>query len=219
MGSIRNMSASNQMPMNLAKQLGAGGITEILSVLWRGYDELHKANLIIANMSENTITQEWTLRVQEIWYSENRASRISVQLAPASQHEDCTRAKAKGQPPTIDFCFRTWGINERYFGAECKNLYAHDKMSIKRYVSTGVGNYINGRYGSMSTVSSLVGYVLSGKIPEIVDELRNEIDKSSLRSNISRDMGSSDPQYKSSHIRTLDGKAIRIYHLFFDFVT
>lgn len=217
MSSIRNISASNPMPIDLAKELGAGGITELLSVLWQGYDELHSANLVTVDMSENTITQEWTLRVQELWYRENRAARLSVKLAPAPQHEDGTLAKKKGQLPTIDFCFRTWGINDRYFGAECKNLYDHDNEHIKRYVDTGVCNYTSGRYGSKSSVSSLVGYVLSGKIPKIVDELRNEMKRTSPRSNISRDMKSTDPQYRSSHIRTLDGSVITIYHLFFDF--
>ena len=99
-----------------------------------------------------------------------------------------TMSKQKGQAPTIDFCFRTWSIDESYFGAECKNLYAHNKAYTERYVDTGVCNYTSGRYGSKSSVSSLVGYVLFGKIPEIVDELRCEIAKTSPRSNISRDI-------------------------------
>jgi len=217
MSSIRNISSSNSMPIDLAKQLGAGGIAELLSIMWQGYDELHKAKLITPDMRENAITQEWTLRVQEIWYTENRAARISVHLAPDKQHEDYTMSKQKGQAPTIDFCFRTWAIDESYFGAECKNLYAHNKIYTERYVNTGICNYTSGRYGSKSSASSLVGYILSGKIPEIVDELRCEIAKSSPRSNISRDISSTDPQFKSSHIRTLDGEVITIYHLFFDF--
>ncbi len=217
MSSIRNISASTPMPVDLAKHLGTGGIAELLSVLWRGYDELHKANCITSDMSENTITQEWALWVQSIWYSENRAARIAICLAPATQYEDCTLAKTKGSPPTIDFCFRSWDLNASYFGAECKNLYDHDKAHIERYVSTGVRNYTSGRYGSKSSVSSLVGYILSGKIPEIVDELKNEMVKTSPRQNITRDMSSIDPQYKSVHLRTWDSRIITIYHLFFDF--
>lgn len=217
MSSIRNFSAATPMPVDLAKELGAGGVAELLSVLWRGYAELYKANCITPNMAENTITQEWALRVQAIWYREDRAARINILLDPATQHEDRTVAKAKGSPPTIDFCFRSWDLNASYFGAECKNLYDHDKAHIERYVNTGVCNYTEGRYGSKSSASSLVGYILSGKIPEIVDELRNEIAKTSPRLNISRDMSVADPQYKSEHLRTLDGEIITIYHLFFDF--
>lgn len=217
MSSIRNVSAATPMPVDLAEKLGAGGVAELLSVLWRGYDELCKANCITPDMAENTITQEWALRVQAIWYRVDRAARLNIVLEPAKQHEDYTLAKVKGSPPTIDFCFRSWDLNASYFGAECKNLYDHDKAHIERYVKTGVCNYTSGRYGSKSSVSSLVGYVLSGEISEIVDELRNEVAKTSPRLNISRDVGSTDPQYKSEHLRTLDGEIITIYHLFFDF--
>lgn len=48
------------MPIDLAKQLGAGGITELLSVMWQGYDELHKTKLITPDMHENAITQEFS---------------------------------------------------------------------------------------------------------------------------------------------------------------
>ena len=205
------------MPKDLAKQLGGGGIAELLSVLWKGYDKAHSEGAISPDMSENRITQEWALRVQTLWYEENRASRLSINLYPTTQHEDYSMAKARGQAPTIDFCFRTWSYSESYFGAECKNLYEKDNKHIKRYVDTGVRNYISGKYGSRSSVSSLVGYVLSGKIPKLVGELECEIAKTSPRLNISRDIGSADPQYKSRHIRLSDGEIILIYHLLFDF--
>ena len=218
MSSISNISASNPMPVDLAKKLGKGGVTELLSVMWQGYDDLHDANVIMKDMKENTITQEWFLRVNEIWHQENRAARVSLRLSPITQYEDETMAKSRGQAPAIDFCFRAWDKNEGYFGAECKNLYGHDRRHVKRYVDTGICNYTSGRYGSKSSVSSLVGYVLSGEIPEIVDELKQEIAKTGPRSNISREIGLRDVQYKSCHIRTSDGGYITLHHLFFNFV-
>ncbi|HCA29714.1 hypothetical protein [Caproiciproducens sp. CPB-2] len=218
MSSIRNITASNPMPVDLAKRLGKGGIAELLSVMWQGYDDLHDASIITKEMNENAITEEWFLRVNEIWHQENRAARVSIHLSPITQLGDDTMAKPRGQSPAIDFCFRAWNKNDGYFGAECKNLYDHDPKHIKRYVETGVCNYTSGRYGSKSSVSSLVGYVLTGKIPEIVDELKQEIAKTKPRLNISREIGSRDVQYKSSHIRDSDGKQITIHHLLFNFV-
>lgn len=218
MSSIRNISSSNQMPADLAKKLGKNGIVEVLSVMWQGYDDLKADNIITADMNENAITQEWYLRVNERWHEENRASTISIRLSPTVQYEDDTLAKPQGQSPTIDFCFRSWNKDEGYFGAECKNLYHHDTKHIKRYVSTGVNNYTSGRYGSKSTVSSMIGYVLTGSIPGIIDDLSKEIATTKPCLNLSKVYGSNDPQYKSSHIRMLDGKLITLYHLFFDFV-
>lgn len=218
MSSICNISASNQMPVDLAKKLGKNGVVEVLSVMWQGYDDLRAENVITSDMNENTITEEWYLRVNERWHQENRASRITVRLSPIVQYEDDTLASPQGQPPTIDFCFRAWSKDEGYFGAECKNLYDHDKKHIKRYVSTGVNNYTSGRYGSKSTVSSVIGYVLTGKIPEIVDDLSKEIATTKPRTNLTRVFGTRDAQYKSTHIRTLDGELIILYHLLFNFV-
>ena len=218
MSSIQSITASNPMPADLAKKLGKNGVIEVLSVLWAGYNVLRADDIISSGMDENEITEEWYLRVCEIWHKENRALRVSVKLAPVLQHGDKALAKSVGQPPTIDFCFRTWGIKDEYFGVECKNLYGSDQRSIKRYVDTGVGNYINGRYGSRSSASSIAGYVLSGSPNIIISELRKEMSSLSPHMNLTKELLTSDEQYKSMHVRKIDGICITIHHLFLDFV-
>lgn len=218
MSSIRNISASNNMPVDLAKKLGKNGITELLSVMWLSYDDLYQDGIVSPDMGENEITQEWFIRISARWYRENRASRVSLNLAPITQYEDETLAKPKGQSPTIDFCFRAWEKSDGYFGAECKNLYHNDSKHIKRYVTTGVENYTSGRYGSKSSVSSMVGYVLSGSIPDLVDALRKEIAKTKPHMNLTQATGTQDAQYKSTHRRSLDDQEITLHHLFFNFV-
>ena len=138
-------------------------------------------------------------------------------IGPVHQYQDPTLKKRRGYKPTIDFCFRDWDTSNSYFGAECKNLYNHKKDKIKRYVETGVKNYTSGRYGSQSSESSIIGYVLSGKIPEIVAELVSEIAKVTPVSNLSRELRYVEPQYSSQHTRDLDNQEITIHHLFFDF--
>lgn len=207
------------MPIDLAKKLGKSGIIEVISVMWDGYHDIFSECIITPDMQENTITQEWFIRVSSRWNKENRAARIRLSLTPVTQYEDDTLAKPIGQPPTIDFCFRAWNRHDGYFGAECKNLFAHDQKHIKRYVATGVDNYISGRYGSKSTASAMIGYVLSGRISEIIEELRTEIAKEKPHLNLQREMYSEDPQYKSMHYRVLDGQFITLHHLFFNFAS
>lgn len=222
MSSIRNITSSTPMPPDLAMKIGVGGVNEILDVFWKGYQELKYDSSFVVNSSseEDDITQKWYEKILDIWDSRNRATSIALNgLRPIHQYGDNTMKKRKGsKAPTIDFCFKDWSTDNSYFGAEAKNLYESRPDKIERYVSTGVDNYTTGRYGSQSSESSIIGYVLSGKIPDIVNELRVEMAKGSPVANLSRST-SANPQYKSSHLRTLDNQEIILHHLFFDFAS
>lgn len=222
MSSIRNITSSTPMPPDLAKKIGVGGVNEILDVLWKGYQEIkNDASFNIDSSSEeDDITQKWYEKILDIWDSRNRATSIALNgLRPFHQYSDNTMKKRKGsKAPTIDFCFKDWSTDNSYFGAEAKNLYESRPDKIERYVSTGVDNYTTGRYASQSSESAIIGYVLSGKIPDIVNKLRVEMAKGSPVANLSRST-SANPQYKSSHLRTLDNQEIILHHLFFDFVS
>lgn len=220
MSSIRNITASSAVPDDLAKRLGPAGINEILLTLWQGYHDMiaDTSITITENTEEDDITQEWYGKISLRWTSENRATILRINsIGPVHQYQDSTLKKKRGYKPTIDFCFRDWDTSNSYFGAECKNLYNHKKDKIKRYVETGVKNYTSGRYGSQSSESSIIGYVLSGKIPEIVSELVSEIAKVMPVSNLSRELRYMEPQYSSQHMRNFDNQEITIHHLFFDF--
>ena len=222
MSSIRNITSSTPMPPDLAKKIGVSGVNEIMGVFWKGYRELKSDASFIVNASteEDDITQKWYEKVVGIWDSRNRATSIALNgLQPIHQYADNTMKKRKGsKAPTIDFCFKDWSTDNSYFGAEAKNLYKSRADKIERYVSTGVDNFTTGRYGSQSSESSIIGYVLSGKIPDIVNELKVEMAKGSPVANLARST-SANPQYKSSHKRTLDNQEITLHHLFFDFVS
>lgn len=221
MSSIRNITSSTPMPPDLAKKIGVGGVNEILDVFWKGYRELKADSSCVINVSseEDDITQKWYEKIAGIWYSQNRATSIALNgLCPFHQYPDNTMKKRRGsKAPTIDFCFKDWSTDNSYFGAEAKNLYDNRSDKIKRYVSTGIQNYTKGRYGSQSSESSMIGYVLSGTIPNIVTQLRAEMSTEPPLDNLTRTT-SINPQYKSKHIRTLDSHEIVLHHLFFDFV-
>lgn len=222
MSSIRNIKSSTTMSPDLAKKIGVGGVNEIIDVFWRGYCEIkNESSLVISTSSEeDDITQKWYEAIVGIWDSRNRATSVALNtLRPIHQYADNTLKKRRGaKAPTIDFCFKDWSTNNSYFGAEAKNLYKDRPDKIERYVSTGIDNYTKGRYGAQSSESSMIGYVLSGSIPDIVNELRTEVAKGMPISNLSRTV-ETNPQYKSSHLRTLDEREIIIHHLFFNFAT
>lgn len=220
MSSIRNITASSTVPDDLARRLGPSGVHEILLILWQGYYDLiaDPRLSITEDIGEDDITQEWYGKILQRWTNGNRATVLRINsIGPVNQYQDSTLRKIRGYKPTIDFCFRDWDTSNSYFGAECKNLYNHRKYNIRRYVKTGVGNYTSGRYGSQSSESSIIGYVLSGKISEIVTELVPEIAKVSPVSNLSRELSYVEPQYSSQHMRLTDKSEITLHHLFFDF--
>lgn len=222
MSSIRNITSSTPMPPDLAKKIGVDGVNEILDVFWKGYQDLKSDASFVVNASseEDDITQKWCEKIVGIWDSRNRTTSIALNdLRPFHQYADKTMKKKNGaKAPTIDFCFKDWSTDNSYFGAEAKNLYESRSDKIKRYVSTGVDNYTNGKYGSQSSESSIIGYVLSGKISDIVNELRVEMAKGKPTANLARTT-SANPQYKSVHLRTFDSQEITLHHLFFNFVS
>lgn len=221
MSSIKNIVASSPVPTDLAKKIGINGVNEILFILWQGYYDLKSDSgiIITALTQEDEITKEWFGKVQQRWFAQNRATcLLAHKIGPIHQYPDPTKACKRGYKPTIDFCFRDWDTRNSYFGAECKNLYNRKPAKIKRYVQTGVNNYITGRYGAQSSESSIVGYVLSGDIPTIVNELKNEIQKEQPISNLTREMSFIEPQYRTCHTRSLDGERLTLHHLFFNFV-
>lgn len=220
MSSIRDIIASSTVPDDLAKRLGPAGVNEILLILWQGYHDLiADARITITeNAEEDDITQEWYGKISQRWTGKNRATTLKkYNIGPVPQYQDPTLKKGYGYKPTIDFCFRDWDTSNSYFGAECKNLYDHKKDKIKRYVDTGVRNYTLGRYGSQSSESAIIGYVLSGRIPDIVNELVSEIATVAPVSNLTRELSCVEPQYFSRHIRELDEQEITLHHLLFDF--
>ena len=221
MSSIRNVTASTHVPSDLARRVGISGINEILMVMWQGYHDLKNDKFVVIDSSteEDDITQEWFTKILRIWDSRNRATVIALNdLLPHHQYADSTMKKKRGKKsPTIDFCFKDWNSNS-YFGAEAKNLYEKKPDKIKRYIDTGINNYTSGRYGSQSSEGAVIGYVLSGNISTIIDELKNELMGESPLNNLTRVMTVSDPQYKTLHLRITDGEEIKLHHLFFNFV-
>ena len=147
MSGIKNISASNPVPTDLAKRLGENGIGIILSTFWLGYHDLRIDGRNYSVMDEDSITVEWYAKIYDRWTSENRAAQVNLKLIPINQYPDHTlkAEDAPGKAPTIDFCFRVWNDKDSYFGAECKRLSIGQNRLIKEYVINGVQRFTSGK--------------------------------------------------------------------------
>jgi len=219
MSSIRNISSSNIVPSDIAQKLGTGGVNEIIEVMWLAFHDLKESMIITVSDQEDAITQEWYIKLHNRWTSENRAARLTFYLTPINQYSDDTMAKSRRKSPVIDFCFRSWDKNDGYFGAECKNLYAGNRAKTIRYVEKGVKHFVSGYYGSKSSVSAMIGYILSGTELELANELLPIIGEMNPIQNLGRELLVPNPQYKSIHIRTSDKQHITVHHLLFGFTS
>jgi len=217
--SISKVASPPIEPIDLAQELGPQGVREILEIMWLSYHDMNAAQIVVVGLTENQITEKWFMYLQKRWFSENRATYLRCRLSPVLQHPDLKQAKPKGGEPTIDFCFRTWDPDDRYFGAECKILEAGNGALSQRYINTGIKNYTTGRYGSSCTESAIIGYILKGSISEIVSDICKRLKTEKPIQTLLRDMTFEDPHYKSLHLRTLDSKKIILHHLMFSMTT
>lgn len=218
--SIKNIKSSNVVPADLAKKLGKEGIGVILSTMWLGYHDLKRDNRIDVAEDEDSITIKWYEKVYDRWNSENRASQVHIRLIPINQYPDrSTQKEKRGKAPAIDFCFKEWGQDESYFGAECKRIKSKDNRLIREYVENGVKRFTSGKYSSRCSASAMIGYVQEGSISDIVVALTLAIKNADIEQNLTRMMAEADPEYTSIHRRSNVLSNITLYHLFFDFST
>ena len=90
----------------------------------------------------------------------------------------------------------------------------------RRYIATGIDNFVNGRYSDKMGIGCMVGYVVQGSASEIASKINNLLIRDGRnKENIMLHAidGCSDC-YLSKHIRTTDYKEIELRHVFLTFV-
>ena len=180
------------------------------------YLELRLRKYVTGFSSEDTITEEWFIHIQEIC-----RQSPAISLHPIQQKQDTTKAKTCGKPPTIDFCFRDEFESQSYFGAECKLLDEGNTTLLNAYLDLvkGIGRFLDGRYATHTGAGAMVGYVRSGdcgavakSISECIQDLEG---KPTLRK--SQPLENFDQLYESRHNRKLPIADFLCYHLLFGF--
>ncbi|MCQ9640047.1 hypothetical protein MP478_11685 [Chryseobacterium sp. WG14] len=83
--------------------------------------------------------------------------------------------------PRIDFRLTTFSKNEEYeYFFEAKNLRQNDSALKRRYISTGIDNFVSKKYEN----GSLVGYLLEGKTVNTINGINSLIIKDKRDSEI-----------------------------------
>lgn len=83
--------------------------------------------------------------------------------------------------PRIDFRLASFvSIYEYEYFLEAKNLKQNNSALKRRYIKTGIDNFVSGKYAN----GSLVGYLLEGKTNETIDGINRLLKKDKRNSEI-----------------------------------
>lgn len=113
--------------------------------------------------------------------------------------------------PRIDFRLTTFSKGEEYeYFFEAKNLKQNDSALKRRYIDTGINNFVSKKYEN----GSLVAYILEGNSDSIIEGVNSLLIKDKRHSEILKTITHKllSPYCESSHTNLTILK-----HLFFDF--
>lgn len=200
---------------DLAEQIGEHGVSGILKIVCDAYHRLCENHSIKMDMAEDEITEELINEVDLVWSK----SSITETIRPIPQKIDRTRAKPRGRPPTIDFCFRANWDSLAFFGFECKLLAEDDNGLYNEYVKNGLYRYLRGTYCARGSAGSLVGYVKQGNLSTIIQDVKARIDTERILKVmvLASSIGKFKEHYVSVHSREVALPPFCVHHLFFSF--
>ncbi len=201
---------------DLAQRLGPNAIRVMLCLMRDAYFDLVEREVIDLKMRENQITEEWYDCLVVRWPQ----SSIYPTYRPHSQKEDESgRISNRGNPPTIDFCFRAGWDRRVYFGAECKLVEATSKTLCDEYMKNGVCRYIEGKYGSKFSEGAMIGFVRQTQCADVAMGLRGRIVALGNPSGFEQTdlLAPFENHYVSKHNRVKGISPFTIHHLLFLF--
>ncbi len=122
--------------------------------------ELHR------HIIENPLRQKWRV-------STNREAEITKSISKVKGFSDTF--------PRIDFRLTTITSSYEYeYSFEAKNLKQKDSKLKRRYIRTGIDNFVSKKYES----GSLIGYLLEGKINATIDGINYLLKRDKRKSEI-----------------------------------
>lgn len=204
------------VPKDIVEELGPAGVASLLQIMAEAYLDLKARRWVRADCSEDSITEEWFVHIQMRW-----KHIPAICCIPIHQKQDATKAKSRGRPPTVDFCFRDRFDARSYFGAECKLLDEGNKAHLAAYLHRreGIGRLLDGRYSEASSAGAMVGYVRTGECEGVAVSLEQAM--AMLEGNPSLKRSASLAQfhhlYESQHNRPSPLPKLLCYHFLFGF--
>ena len=173
------------------------------------YQSSLKGKVIQLNWNENDISSELHRHMKENplrikW-------KVSTNVEPHIPKEGCKVKGFSSKFPRIDFRLTSFtSTNEYEYFFEAKILKQNDSALKRRYIDTGIDNFVSGKYEN----GSLIGYLLEGKAKETIIGINSllEKDKRDTEMLILETNKLFNNYYESSHINI--GK---LKHMIFDF--
>ena len=164
--------ACQRVPKDIAEELGLAGIARLLQLMVDAYRDLKARKCIAADSSEDSITEEWFVHIQQRWRNEP-----AIALVPVHQKADATEAKSRGRHPTVDFCFRDSYEARSYFGVECKLLDEGNTRHLGDYLddTRGIGRFLRRRYAAYAGAGAMAGYVRIGSPNHVAEILKTAL--------------------------------------------
>ncbi len=115
--------------------------------------------------------------------------------------------------PRIDFRLSTFAKSDEYeYFFEAKNLKQNDSALKRRYINTGINNFVSGKYVN----GSLIGYLLEGKTDETVKGINSLLGKDKRQNEI---LNFTSNKLFNSYYESYHSDIRILKHLIFDFTT
>jgi hypothetical protein len=195
-------------------------------ILTEAYKRLKHGGNYERNWHENTFTAHLVVYMEQV----RDAIDINLQIDPECYQYFQEILKSNQNPdraPRIDIRIKGgWVRRDVHYAMEAKILVEHNwstrraSESRKRYVQTGIDNFVAGTYSPIVTKGCLIGYIVEGH-PIQIQTAINEWLSSKNRSNEilqnQHTVNDCDYCFHSSHIRDNDKKPLRLYHVFLAF--
>ena len=155
---------------------------------------------------------------------------IALRIDPEShlyQKEMLNCTEDPDTAPRIDIKISGgWVHEDVYYGIEGKVLVENNWRTRnanklhRRYIATGIDNFVNGRYSDKMDMGCMVGYVVQGSASEIASKINNLLirDGRNKENIMLHAIDGCSNCYLSKHIRTTDYKEIELRHIFLTFV-
>ncbi|VAW34174.1 hypothetical protein MNBD_CHLOROFLEXI01-1277 [hydrothermal vent metagenome] len=195
-------------------------------LLTEAYKRLH-TNGYVRNWHENMFTAHLVVYMEQIRDDEDILLQIDPECYQYFQ-EILTGNQNPDHASRIDIRVKGgWVRRDVYYAMEAKILVENDwktrRMSKlrKRYIETGVDNFVTGTYSQIVPKGCLIGYIVEGKPIHIQASINKWLLSKNRDSEILQDQHTvNDCQFcfRSSHARSSDQQSLHLYHVFLKFM-
>ncbi|MDR2556061.1 MAG: hypothetical protein LBC64_11640 [Fibromonadaceae bacterium] len=145
-----------------------------IHLLVEAYNQSITDKLIQLNWEENDITKQLSEYIEN---NPLRKGNPFIMINVEHNLSKITAKKTKGfaaKSLRIDLCFATFKSEEEYkVFFEAKNLREKDSALKRRYIDTGIDNFVTEKYPQ----GFLVGYLLEGAVSPTIDGINNLLKK------------------------------------------